>query len=215
MNKLILAPILLIIAGILLVISIPEDTSPPESKPIYNTGFTFYDVEKIQTSLEKQNISMTTPTAITDHTIPQYCTYFDGQSIQNNVEYCTTTSIMDSDGEPIGNINMGGTTDGPIMALAIIDSSPFLDSKLTEIDIVFQVLIETLVCDCWAEKQPGGFESVSEWLNTAKAKYDDSIKFDSKQNTLKSKIDGLNGMNLILEITSKDESYLWTLIVLK
>jgi len=35
MNKLILAPILLIIAGILLVISIPEDTSPPESKPIY------------------------------------------------------------------------------------------------------------------------------------------------------------------------------------
>lgn len=210
MNKLILIPILLGIASILLVTSIPEDTSPPESKPIYETGFTFYDVEKIQTSLEKQNISMSTPTAITDHTIGQYCTYFDGESIQNTVEYCTTSAIIDSDGEPLGNINMGGTTDGPIMALAIIDASPFLDSRLVETDIVFQTMIETLVCDCWEEKQPGGFESVSEWLNTAKAKYG-----ESSQTTLKSKINGLNEMNLILEITSTDESYLWTLIVLK
>jgi len=212
MNKLILIPILLIIAGILLVISIPEDTSPPESKPIYTAGFTFYDVEKIQTSLEEQNISMSTPAAITDHTIPQYCTYFDEQSIQKTVEYCTTTAILDSDGEPLGNINMGGTTDGPIMALAIIDSSPFLDSRLVEIDIVFQTMIETLVCDCWEEKQPGNFESVSEWLNVAKEKYGAT---GIAQTTLKSKIDGLNGMNLILEITSKDESYLWTLIILK
>jgi len=210
MNKFIIIPILLIIGGILLVYSVPEETQEIQSKPIYETGFTFYDVEKIQTSLAEQNISMTAPTAITDHTIPQYCTYFDGQSIQNTVQYCTTTSIMDSEGEPIGNINMGGTTDGPIMALAILDSSPFLDSKLVEIDIVFQTMIETLVCDCWEEKQPGDFESVSEWLNAAKEKY-----ADSTQTTLKSEINGLNDMNLILEITTKDESYLWTLIVLK
>ena len=206
----ILIPIGLIIAGILLVYSVPEDIQEIESIPIYTTGFTFYDVEKIQNSLEEQNISMTAPTAITDHTIPQYCTYFDGENIQNNVEYCTTTSIMDSEGEPIGNINMGGTTDGPIMALAILDSSPFVDSKLTEIDIVFQTMIETLVCDCWEEKQPGDFESVSEWLDVAKIQYG-----GSSQTTLKSEINGLGNEKIILEITSKDESYLWTLIILK
>jgi len=105
---------------------------------------------------------------------------------------------------------MGGTIDGPIMALAIIDASPFLDSRENEVDFVFQTMIETLVCDCWEEKQPGGFESVSAWLTTAKMKY---IEFSKP--TLTSNIASLDNKRLILEITSKDESYLWTLIVLK
>jgi len=173
-------------------------------------GFTYYDVEKIKTSLAKQNIFMSAPTAITDHTIQQYCTFTDDENVQNTVVYCTTTAILDSDGEPLGNINMGGTTDGPIMALAIIDASPFLDSREDEVNNVFQTMIETLVCDCWEEQQPGGFESVRAWLNTAEEKYT-----ESSQTTLKSKITGLEHKKLILEITSTDEFYLWTLIVLK
>lgn len=105
---------------------------------------------------------------------------------------------------------MGGTIDGPILALAIIDASPFLDSKENEVNIVFQTMIETLACNCWEEKQPGSFESVNAWLNTTENKYAESSK-----TTLKSKIAGLDNKKLILEITSKDESYLWTLIVLK
>ncbi len=212
MNKLILIPILL---GIIVIVSvslllISENSSQPQSKPIYEMDFTYYDVEKIKTSLAKQDIFMSTPTAITDHTIEQYCTFYNDENIQRSVEYCTTTALLDSDGAPLGNINMGGTTDGPIMALAIIDASPFLDSKEDEVHFVFQTMIETLVCDCWEEKQPGGFESISAWLNTAEDKYAESSK-----TTLKSKIAGLDNKKLILEITSKDESYLWTLIVLK
>jgi len=139
MNKLILIPILLGIAVVvsISILSISENTSQPQSKPIYEMGFTYYDVEKIKTSLAKQNISMSTPTAITDHTIGKYCTFFDDENVQNTVVYCTTTAILGSDEEPLGNINMGGTTDGPIMALAIIDSSPFLDSKEDEVNNVF------------------------------------------------------------------------------
>jgi hypothetical protein len=151
---------------------------------------------------------MSTPTAITDHTIGQYCIYFDDE-IQKNIQYCTTTSILNSDGVSIGNINMGGTIDGPIMALAILDTSDIISSE-NEVDFVFQTMIETLVCTCWNDEQPGDFESISTWLNTAKIKY-----AESSTTTLKSKIDGLDGMNLILEITSKDDSYLWTLIILK
>ena len=105
---------------------------------------------------------------------------------------------------------MGGTTDGPIMALAIIESSPSLDSKQDVVNHVFQTMIETLVCDCWEEKQPGGFESVSSWLDGAAEK-----SAESTQNTLTSKINGLENMNLILKITSTNEKYLWTLIILK
>lgn len=207
MNKLILIPILIIIAIISVsLIFVSDDKSLPASKPVYTSGFTFYDVEKIQSTLAIQNITMSSPTAITDHTINQYCTYFDDE-IQKTVEYCTTTAIMDSDGKSFGNINLGGTIDGPILALAILDTPDIYEN---DVDFVFQSMIETLVCDCWEEKQPGGFESIPAWLDAAKTKY-----AQSSSPTLKSKIHGLNDLNLTLEITSKDDKYLWTLIILK
>ncbi len=210
MNKLILVPILLGIAVVISisVFSIPENTSQPQSKPIYEVGFTFSDVDKIKKSLSTQKIFMSSPTEITDHTIEQYCPYFT--DIQNPIEHCATTAITDVHGNSLGNINMGGTIDGPIMALAIIDSSPSLDSKQDVVNHVFQIMIETLVCDCWEDRQPGGFESVRTWLDTAAEKY-----AESSQSTLTSKIGGLENMKLILEITSTNENYLWTLIVLK
>jgi len=210
MNKLILIPILLSIAIIISIsiFSISENTSQPQSKSIYEVGFTFNDVDKIKKSLSTQKIFMSSPIEITDNTIGKYCPYLI--DIQNPIEHCATTAITDIHGNPLGNINMGGTTDGPIMALAIIDSSPFLDSKQDVVNPVFQTMIETLVCDCWEDRQPGGFESVRAWLDSAAEKYTEFPTI-----TLTSKIEGLENMNLILEITSTNEKYLWTLIILK
>jgi len=209
MNKLILIPVLLGIAAVasISIFSISEDTS--QSKSIYEVGFTFNDVDKIKKSLSTQKIYMSSPIEITDSTIGQYCPYLT--DIQNPIEHCATTAITDINGNTLGNINMGGTTEGPIMALAIIDSSPFLDSKKDVVNHVFQTMIETLVCDCWEDKQPGGFESVRTWLDAAAEKYTEI----PQTTIIKSKIDGLAQMKLILEITSTDESYLWTLVVLK
>jgi len=210
MNKLILIPVLLGIAAVvsISIFSTSENASQPQSKSIYEVGFTFNDVDKIKKSISTQKIFMSSPSEITDHTIEQYCPYFT--DIQNPIEHCATTAITDVHGNPLGNINMGGTTDGPIMALAIIDSTPLLDSKQDVVYHVFQTMIETLVCDCWEEKQPGGFESVRTWLDTAAEKYTESTA-----STLTSKINGLENMKLILEITSTNEKYLWTLIILK
>jgi len=210
MNKLILISILLGITAVVFIsiFSISENTSQPQSKPIYEVGFTFYDIEKIKKSLSTQKIFMSSPAEITDYTVSQYCPSF--ADIQHPIDHCATTVITDINGNSLGNINMGGTTDGPIMALAIIDSSPFLDSKQDTVNYVFLTMIETLVCDCWEDRQPGGFESVRAWLDTAAEKYT-----ESPQSTLTSKIKGLENMNLILEITSTDKDYLWTLIILK
>ncbi len=211
MNKIALISIgFLIIAVALIAIFSEEPSKSQIIKPVYENDFTFYDVEKLQIYLKEKNISMSTPVAITDHTISQYCTYFDSTNEQKTVEYCTTTALLNSDGKTIGNLNMGGTIDGPIMALAIIDASPFLDSRYDEVNFVFETMIETLVCDCWKMRQPGGFDSVKSWIDTASEKYD-----QSSQTTLKSEISGLDNKRLILEITSNGESYLWTLLVLK
>jgi hypothetical protein len=209
MNKKIFISIIVIIISAIAIFLIPENSSMPSSENLYQYGFTFYDVEKIKASLSEQNIFMSIPTPITDHTIENYCAIRD--NILSTITYCTTTAIQGPNGKSLGNINMGGSPDNPIMALALVESSPFLDSKSNEIEIVFEIMIETLVCDCWNEKQPGGFESVNAWLDVAKIKYSES----SQTIPLKSTITGLGNETLILEITSKNGSYLWTLIVLK
>ena len=209
MNNKILIPLIVISISAIAIFLIPEDSSMPSSENLYQYGFTFYDVEKIKASLSEQNIFMSTPTPVTDHTIGNYCAIRD--DILSSINYCTTTAIQGSNGRSLGNISLGGTPDNPIMAIALVESSPLIDSKSNEIEIVFQTMIETLVCDCWDEKQPGDFESVDAWIHAAKIKYLES----SQTIPLKSTITGLGDETLILEITSKNDAYLWTLIVLK
>ena len=209
MNKKIILPVLIIIVSAIVFFLIPENSSMPSSENLYQYGFTFYDVEKIESSLAEQNIFMSTPTPVTDHTIGNYCAIRD--EILSGINYCTTTAIQGSDGRSLGNISMGGVPDNPIMAIAFIESSPSLDSKSNEVKIIFETMIETLVCDCWNDKQPGGFESVNAWIDAAKIKYAES----SQTIPLKSTITGLSDETLILEINYKNDSYLWTLIVLK
>jgi len=209
MNKKIIIPFIVIIISAIAIFLIPENSNMPSSDNLYQYGFTFYDVEKIKLSLSEQNIFMSTPTPVTDHTIKNYCAIRD--EILSSINYCTTTAIQGSDGRSLGNISMGGVPDNPIMAIAFIESSPSLDSKSNEVEIIFETMIETLVCDCWNDKQPGGFESVNAWIDAAKIKYAES----SQTIPLKSTITGLSDETLILEINYKNDSYLWTLIVLK
>ena len=209
MNKKIILPVLIIIISAIVFFLIPENSSMPSSENLYQYGFTFYDVEHIKESLSEQNIFMSTPSPITDHTIENYCAI--RADILSTITYCTTTAIQGQNGKSLGNISMGGSPDNPIMAIAAIDSSPSFDSKSNEVEIVFETMVETLVCECWNEKQPGGFESVNDWLDAAKIKYAES----SQDIPLKSTITGLGDETLILEVTLKNDSYLWTLIILK
>ena len=210
MNKMIVIPILV---GIVIVVSafllLSNDTSSaPESQLIYGSGFTYYDIEKIQNNLEDHNIFVSSPTPITDHTISQYCTYFE-KGLPRNVEYCTTTVVLDYEGTTLGNINIGGNIQSPVLAIANIETSS-LESNQDEVFAVFEVMIETLVCDCWEEEKSEDYPTISAWLEGVQTFYIDSDKRD-----IKSKIDDLAGHEILLEITTKDNSILQTLIILK
>ena len=200
-----------IILGIAAVASysmlIPEEPAESLTTPIYNSGFTYYDVEDIQASLKEHEIFVSAPTAITDHTIGQYCTFFEN-GIAKNVEYCTTTAVLDSDGNTIGNINIGGSTASPILAITNLETDTLESDKQTT-HAVFEAVIQTLVCDCWAEESDE-FESIPEWLDAVHTFY-----YDSDKRNIKSKIDNLADTEILLEITSKDNSVLQTLIITK
>ena len=107
-----------------------------DDQPIPEANFIYSNVDDMQKILIDKNISMSSPTVITDDTVGQYCTFFDDDGIQRFVQYCVTTALVDSDGKPLGNLNMGGNPISPSMALAIIEVSPDLDSKRGKIDFV-------------------------------------------------------------------------------
>lgn len=179
-----------------------------KSVPIYETGFTYHDIKTIQNVLAEQNIIVSAPTAITDHTVGEYCTFFEN-GLAQTVEYCTTTAVLDSQGNALGNINIGGGIQSPVMAVANLETST-LESNRSDVFAVFETTIETLVCDCWEAKQSEDYESISSWLEAAHTFYSDSGK-----KNIKSKIDNLGDSEIFLEITSKDNSILQTLIILK
>jgi len=211
MNKIILIPVLI---GIVIIFSLvsfyPELKSGDDFSSISKIDFIYSDIDEIQKILVTNNISMTTPVPITDHTVDQYCTFFDNGGIQKFVKYCLTTALVDSNGKSLGNLNMGGNPISPVMALAIIEVYPLVDSNKDDVSFIFKTMIDTLICDCWETQQPGGFETVSAWIDAAEQQYNEST-----QTTLKSKIDGLAQKQLVLEITATEKSYLWTLIVIK
>ncbi len=202
-----------ILVGIVIVVSaffiLSNDTSSDsESQLIYDNGFSYYDIEKIQNNLEDHDIFVSSPTAITDHTISQYCTYFE-KGLPRNVEYCTTTAVLNYDGTSLGNINIGGDIQSPVLAIANLET-PSLESNQDGVFVVFEVMIETLVCDCWEEEKSEDYPTISSWLEGVQTFY-----IDSDKRNIKSKIDDLAGYEISLEITTKDNSILQTLIILK
>lgn len=209
MNKLIVIPVIVGIALIILLSSmLTNETPDTPTKSIYESGFTYYDIEQIQDTLSKKNIVVSSPVPITDHTISEYCTYFE-KGLPRSVEYCTTTAVMNFEGTTLGNINIGGDTQSPAMAVANLETKT-LDSNSDEILAIFETMIETLVCDCWEDDESRHYDTIAAWLEAAQTFY-----VNSGERNIKSKVDNLGDSEIFLEITSKENSVLQTLIILK
>lgn len=172
--------------------------------------FTYYDIEYVSAELKERGLHLSVPVPITDDTISQYCSYYDEDADRiKSVQYCTTSGITDTHGITVGNINLGGTVDGPIVALAVLDPVPPASSGRGHADVILEGVIESLVCDCWADKTPGGFQSVSAWMDAAESR----LSVDSSP--LKSTITGLAGVDIVLEASVTQRGYSWTLIILQ
>ena len=206
MNKKILIPSVIAIAITIVLGSLfinTNDTS--ESK---YSSFSYVQTNKdLKNSLSLHNISMSSPLKLSGSAVGQYCTFFSNDSLQNSIEYCTSTELLDSDGKYLGNIHMVGTPDSPQFVIGVIQVSPTLDNLL-ETKIVYQTMIESLVCTCWDQEKPGGFGSVSEWIDAA-----NSHHLEAKKITSKSEITGIAQKGLLLEITTNTEGYLWKFII--
>ena len=205
MNKKILVAT---VAGIILVagFSLFALNEPKSLTPKMNLSYDSSN-SKLQSLLAMNEISMSNPLVITGSSIEKYCKFFSDENFQNSILRCTSTELTDSKGSFIGNVHMVGDNDVPFAVLGIMQTDPFM-SEINSVNVVSEAMIESLVCDCWDEKQPGGFESVSEWLDAAKSHH-----LQAKKVTSKSEINGLAEKHVLIEISTNTEGYLWKLII--
>lgn len=170
--------------------------------------FTYDDSNsKLKQKLEFFDISMSSPIKLINRNyLEEFCTFFENEDIQNQVDYCTSTELRDSKEKYLGNIHMVGSRQMPKIILALIQTDPFMQN-LDDVKTVYTVVIEDLVCDCWNKVQPGDIETVAKWVDKQRDFHTSDTKPTSKSNL------SLSGMQLQIELTTNTEGYLWKLLI--
>ena len=185
-----------IIAAYMITLGVSEDADV-----IQDTKLFHYDSNAdIRRDLSAYDIEVSEPLVLYDDRAAQYCTFFVGSPPE---PYCTSTEIT-YDGRFLGNIHMIGNDTQPVTALAVIQS----DDRMTEIlqiSAVWHVMIENLVCDCWAEVRPGGFNTINDWIDMA-------AMIQLGTHSTVSRTEGLP-VGVMMEITPNESGHVWTLLI--
>ena len=177
-------------------------------KPIAIMNFSYVDSNSImKLSLASKGISMSNPLKISGDSIAKYCTFYADMDKQNSIKYCTSTELKDSKGKFLGNIHMIGSMDSPDAVLGVIQTDPYM-SNLDDMKSIYKVMVESTVCNCWQDKKPGNLESISAWIDAVKSHH-----LEGKHITSNSQIGGLAQKQLLLEVTTNTEGYLWKFII--
>ena len=188
----------------LMPVSKPEliPVSPPE------LNFTYQDASaKLKENLASHGISMSSSVKLsTPKDIEKFCTFFADKKMQDQVKYCTSTELRDSDRKFLGNIHMVGSQKMPKIVLAVIQTDPFMQN-LNETKTVYGVVIEDLVCDCWEDVKPSKIETVGDWVDKQKTFHTNDVNPTSESNL------SIRGIHLQMELTTNTEGYLWKLLI--
>lgn len=182
-----------------------SDVNVPTSNSL---SLSYVDTNKeLQLDLQSNDIKMSSPLKLNGFSIDTYCTFFSDVLIQDSIEYCTSTEMLDSKNQYLGNIQMVGSNSHPQYVIGVIQTDPSV-SQLDDVKIVVDSMIELIVCDCWDDKQPGNFESVASWIDAANSHHLENMSITSK-----SKINGLTEKPMLLEITTNENGYLWKFLI--
>ncbi len=162
---------------------------------------------QISDTLAGRDVSMSSPiTASQAFDVQRYCTFFDDPEKQSQIRYCTSTELLDGNGHFLGNVHMVGTPESPKLVIAILEAS--LDEAGT-VSAVFDAVIDNTVCECWENLSPGGFPSVSGWVDAM----GDFHRQATSETTTKSAVLVLDDLKVQSEITSIEGAYVWKLFV--
>ena len=170
-------------------------------------GITYTEMNyELKQILEENAISMSSPIKLDDlRAIWTYCNFFQGEE-QKLVEHCTSTELLDADGNFLGNIHAFGSPDDPKRIMAVIQVDPFLNQK-EDAKTVFSVLTNKIVCDCWNVKNDEGL-SMNDWAEAYITSHISAGKPTTVSNTI-----FLEDRSIQMKLITNAEGYEWQFLV--
>jgi len=209
MNKVILISSIVVVAIIIsLSYVLVYDNDGGVSSTSNSLSLSYVDTNKeLQYDLQSSDIKMSSPLKLNGFSIDTYCTFFSDEVTQNSIQYCTSTELLDSKDQYLGNVQMVGSNAFPRYVIGVIQTDSSV-SQLEDVKIVVNSMVESIICDCWDEKKPGNFESVALWIDAA-----NSHHLENTSATSKSTINGLTEKPILLEITTNENGFLWKFLI--
>ncbi|MFM8659133.1 MAG: hypothetical protein ACKOCQ_04270 [Candidatus Nitrosotenuis sp.] len=199
-----------VVAGIIAVLlgQSTLSSAPAKQEPSVSDAKYVEANSLLKEKLAEKQIQMSSPIKVgTPEGISKYCTFFSSSEKQKLVQYCTSTELKNRNGTFLGNIHMVGAKDSPGAILTLIQT----DKSMSTIDTaktVFATVSDTMICDCWSEKKPGGLDSMDSWIDGLKQFHQSDTKPHSKSNLLQ-----FEDKAMQLELTTNEDGYLWQLII--
>ena len=209
MNKILLISSVAVMTVIIsLSYALMSDNVDGVASDVNSLSLSYVDTNKqLQNDLQSLDIKMSSPLKLNGFSIDTYCTFFSDVLIQDSIEYCTSTELLDSKDQYLGNVQMVGSNAFPRYVIGVIQTDSSV-SQLDDVKIVINSMIKLIVCDCWGEKEPGNFESVAMWIDAANSHHLENVSATSK-----STINGLTEKPMLLEITANENGYLWKFLI--
>ena len=197
------------VVAIIIVIYFTQHAQQTQKIEVLGLDFTYDEANSnMKDALQSQGISMSSPLKFSDQKdVEKYCNFFTDQDKQKLVQYCTSTEIKDAEGNFLGNIHMVGSSKSPGLVMAVLQSNPLLDN-LSQIKTVFGTMSKELVCDCWEQSKPGGYETIDIWIDALRDFHTTGDKPHSKSKPLE-----LASKHLQIELTTNKDGYLWNLLI--
>lgn len=191
------------IAVIIFVISYNVKPETPKVD-LLSLDFTYDEANSmLKQSLQSQGIAMSSPLRFPkQQDIEKWCNFFNDKEKQKLVEYCTSTEIKDQNGNFLGNIHMVGSPSAPKLVLVVLETNPTMDS-INQIKTVFSTVTKELVCDCWGDVKPGGYETVESWVDALRDFHTSGSKPHSESTSL------LASKHTQIQLTTTKEGYVW------
>lgn len=208
----------IVIVAISLVSLMPSDQMSSSTDTAYTTkseslplgtglGVTYTETNyQLKQILEEKDISMSSPIKLdTARGIYTYCNFFTGPE-QQLIEHCTSTELLDSEGDFLGNIHAFGSPEEPKRIMAVIQVDPFLNQK-EDAKTVFSVLTDHIVCQCWDEKNDEGL-SMDDWAEAYLTSH-----IGAGKPTTSSNIILLEDKSIQMKLITNTEGYEWQLLI--
>lgn len=154
--------------------------------------------QQTRDELDLVGISMSSPIRLGNSELIQtYCDF-----LADKIEYCTSTELLDGNGDFLGNIHVLGDTN-PKTAMAVVQLDALLSQK-TDAKSVFSALTKVIICDCWSM----GRQSMDAWAES----YVESHINSESQSTASDTIT-IEDRSIQMKLLTNPDGYEWQMLI--